>query len=251
MSSVGLPSLLNRLDEAQKDEVPPFLAIGVARKFMGDSWLDSPGSRANSAQPFQSAEEQADGGGGACGRFARNVGHREALQVVQLITTRRWSSGSRAKGGARAEAVLRRGRPLHSGTSGRPRASPPTGRTIAPVPPPGIVPGRDPGLGAISPDHGRQGIRQDGAEPGLPLAFGRTLKLRSPPLVGVQDRPTADDVGGVSPLAEQGTHLEPDEQQEIIAVILNRADLVVSIKSHGFAPGSRQPSVRSVRVAFL
>ena len=101
----------------------------------------------------------------------------------------------------------------------------------APAPRPGIVRDRGRALGVVAPDHGRQGIRQDGAEPGLPFAFGRTPEL-GPPLMSVKDR-LLDDIGGVYLGAEPGAHLEPNEQQEIVAVILDRPDVVASITSHG------------------
>ena len=51
------------------------------------------------------------------------------------------------------------------------------------------------GLGAEPSGRGGQGVRQDGAEPGQPLAFGPAPEL-VPPLVGLQDR-LLDDVRGV------------------------------------------------------
>ena len=75
-------------------------------------------------------------------------------------------------------------------------------------------------LGVEPANRGRQGIGQDRAEPGQPLAFGPAPEL-APSLVGVEDR-LLDDVGGVQLRAEAGAQLEPDEQQEVVAVVLDR-----------------------------
>ena len=88
-------------------------------------------------------------------------------------------------------------------------------------------------LGVEPADRGRQGVRQDGAEPGQPLAFGPAPEL-VPPLVGVEDR-LLDDVGGVQLRAEPRAQLEPGEQQEVVAVVLDRPDVVASSRSHGSA----------------
>jgi hypothetical protein len=53
--------------------------------------------------------------------------------------------------------------------------------------------------------------------------------------VGQQDR-LLDDVGGVELGAQAGPDLEPDEQPEVIAVVLNPADRVASRRSHRSAP---------------
>jgi hypothetical protein len=100
-------------------------------------------------------------------------------------------------------------------------------------------------LGVESSGRGRQRVRQDGAEPREPLAFGPTPEL-VPPLVGLEDR-LLDDVRGVELRAEAAAQLEPDEQQEVIAVVLDRAEVVASGRSHrpasswAVAPASHHP----------
>ena len=162
-----------------------------------------------------------------------HFGHREPLEVVQLhdppLVLRQTGEGL----GEPQQLLAADGPLARRGLVGREQALQP-GRGALQLGLQGSLPPGVARLGLEPPGRRRQGVRQDGAEPGQPLAFGPAPEL-VPPLVGLQDR-LLDDVGGVELRAQAGAHLEPDEQQEVIAVVLDRADVVASVWSHRSAP---------------